>query len=245
MRPRLITGFHAVGTQIRVRAGGILDIYVDQARQDGRMVALLASAARAGLQVIPMERRQMDALMGGSRHQGVIARISPLDQSQSVDDFLDGLDRNVLLLLLDGVTDPHNLGACMRVADAAGVDAIIAPKDKAVGLGATVSRVAAGAAEIVPYFMVTNLARTMVELRERGIWLIGADGSASQDLFQVDLKGSIGWVLGAEGHGLRRLTRERCDVLVRIPMLGTVDSLNVSVASAVCLYETRRQISSP
>lgn len=241
MTQRLIAGFHAVNTQIRVRSQGIVEILVDQERHDGRVRALLAAAESVGVRVTPTTRSRLDGLVPGGKHQGVIARIIAQTQARSLDDLLDLIAEPPLLLLLDGVTDPHNLGACLRVADAAGVHAVIAPKDKAVGLSTTVSRVAAGAAEIVPYFMVTNLARTMNELQERGIWLIGADDGASRDIFETDLKGAMGWVMGAEGAGLRRLTCERCDSLVRIPMLGSVASLNVSVASAVCLYETRRQ----
>jgi 23S rRNA (guanosine2251-2'-O)-methyltransferase len=151
------------------------------------------------------------------------------------------LDEPALLLILDGVTDPHNLGACLRVADAMGVHAVIAPKDRAVGINATVSKVASGAAETVPYIAVTNLARAMRELKEQGIWIIGTDERAEQDFYSVELKAALAWVLGAEGEGMRRLTREHCDELVRIPMLGTVESLNVSVAAGVCLAETRRQ----
>jgi 23S rRNA (guanosine2251-2'-O)-methyltransferase len=158
-----------------------------------------------------------------------------------IEDVLGVLDEPALLLILDGVTDPHNLGACLRVADAMGVHAVIAPKDRAVGINATVSKVASGAAETVPYIAVTNLARAMRELKEQGIWIIGTDERAEQDFYCVELKAALAWVLGAEGEGMRRLTREHCDELVRIPMLGTVESLNVSVAAGVCLAETRRQ----
>jgi 23S rRNA (guanosine2251-2'-O)-methyltransferase len=149
-----------------------------------------------------------------------------------------------LLLVLDGVTDPHNLGACLRVADGAGAHAIIAPKDHAVGINATVAKVASGAAETVPYFMVTNLARTLNELKERNIWIVGASDEAPKTLYQSDLKGALAWVLGAEGSGLRQLTKKTCDLLVSVPMMGAVESLNVSVASGICLYESLRQRSS-
>jgi 23S rRNA (guanosine2251-2'-O)-methyltransferase len=146
-----------------------------------------------------------------------------------------------LLLVLDGVTDPHNLGACLRVADAAGAHAVIAPKDRAAGLGATAAKVASGAAETVPYLTVTNLARTLEDLKARDVWVIGADADATEDLFTAALPEAVAWVLGAEGHGMRRLTRERCDLLVRIPMHGTVESLNVAVAAGLCLFESQRR----
>ena len=158
-----------------------------------------------------------------------------------VDDVLDALSEPALLLILDGVTDPHNLGACLRVADAMGVHAVIAPKDRAVGINATVSKVASGAAETVPYITVTNLARTMRDLKERGIWLIGTSDDADKGLYEADFTGPTALVMGSEGEGMRRLTRETCDLLVSVPMLGSVESLNVSVASGVCLYEARRQ----
>jgi 23S rRNA (guanosine2251-2'-O)-methyltransferase len=171
----------------------------------------------------------------------VAARVQPLVQQHSLDEFLDDLQGPPLLLVLDGVTDPHNLGACLRVADGAGAHAVIAPKDHAAGINATVAKVASGAAETVPYFMVTNLARTLGELKERGIWCIGTSGDADKTLYQTELTGPVALVLGAEGEGMRQLTRKTCDALVRIPMQGAVESLNVSVASGVCLYEALRQ----
>ena len=164
-----------------------------------------------------------------------------MELARSLDDLLDTLSEPPLLLVLDGVTDPHNLGACLRVADGAGAHAVIAPKDHAAGLNATVSKVASGAAETVPYFMVTNLARTLNELKERNIWIIGTAGEAEKSIYQVEMKGPTALVLGAEGPGMRQLTRKTCDELVHIPMKGAVDSLNVSVASGVCLYEALRQ----
>jgi 23S rRNA (guanosine2251-2'-O)-methyltransferase len=171
----------------------------------------------------------------------VAARIEVARLPTHIEDVLDTLEEPALLLILDGVTDPHNLGACLRVADAMGVHAVLAPKDRAVGINATVSKVASGAAETVPYIAVTNLARSMRELKDRGIWLVGTDERAEQDLFGIRLRGPLAWVLGAEGEGMRRLTREHCDELVRIPMLGTVESLNVSVSAGICLSEARRQ----
>jgi 23S rRNA (guanosine2251-2'-O)-methyltransferase len=171
----------------------------------------------------------------------VCRAISALPRTHSLDDLLDAVEGPPLLLVLDGVTDPHNLGACLRVADGAGVHAVIAPKDHAVGLNATVAKVASGAAETVPYLMVTNLARTLNELKERDIHVVGAADDAPRTLYQADLQGPLALVLGAEGKGLRQLTRKTCDALLRIPMHGAVESLNVSVAAGVCLYEARRQ----
>jgi 23S rRNA (guanosine2251-2'-O)-methyltransferase len=158
-----------------------------------------------------------------------------------IEDVLDGLEEPPLLLILDGVQDPHNLGACLRVADGAGAHAVIAPKDRSVGLTLAAMKVASGAAETVPYIAITNLARTMRDLKDRGIWLVGTDDAAPRTLYQEKLEGPLGWVMGAEGEGLRRLTKETCDLLVSIPMLGSVESLNVSVASGICLYEARRR----
>jgi 23S rRNA (guanosine2251-2'-O)-methyltransferase len=183
----------------------------------------------------------LDGITGNASHQGVAARVEAVRLAQDLDEVLGGLTEPALLLVLDGVTDPHNLGACLRVADAMGVHAVIAPKDRAAGINPTVEKVASGAAETVPFIPVTNLARSMRELQERGVWLIGAEEEAEQELYAVKLDGPIGWVLGAEGEGMRRLTRETCDELARIPMQGTVESLNVSVSAGICLAETRRQ----
>jgi 23S rRNA (guanosine2251-2'-O)-methyltransferase len=180
-------------------------------------------------------------MSGTHRHQGVVARVTPLAARHSLDDVLDGVAAAPLLLVLDGVTDPHNLGACLRVADGAGAHAVVAPKDHAVGLNATVSKVASGAAETVPYLMVTNLARTLGELKERDIRIVGTSDDAPATLYQADLRGPVALVLGAEGKGMRQLTRKTCDELVRLPMKGAVESLNVSVAAGVCLYEALRQ----
>jgi 23S rRNA (guanosine2251-2'-O)-methyltransferase len=167
--------------------------------------------------------------------------VEPVAQIHSLDDLLDAVEGPPLLLVLDGITDPHNLGACLRVADGAGAHAVIAPKDHAAGINATVAKVASGAAETMPYFMVTNLARTLGELKERSIWITGTSDDAPKTLYQVDWKGPTAIVLGAEGAGMRQLTRKNCDELVSIPMQGAVESLNVSVASGVCLYEALRQ----
>lgn len=239
--PKVLFGFHAVGVRLRTAPKSIVEIYVDGARKDARMRQFLQKVQEAGLRTIEADGLRLARLAGSGGHQGVVARVEPLPTTTSLDDLLDGVAGPPLLLVLDGVTDPHNLGACLRVADGAGAHAVIAPKDHAVGLNATVAKVASGAAETVPYFMVTNLARTLGELKERSIWCLGLSDEATQTLYQSDLKAPTALVLGAEGTGLRQLTRKTCDALVSIPMLGAVESLNVSVASGICLYEAVRQ----
>ncbi len=239
---RIIFGFHAVLSRIRQNPQGVQEICVDKERSDARMKDLLALAKEKNLRVMQLERARLDGMAGNGRHQGVLARVedTPIPYLD-IHDVLESLDEPPFLLVLDGVEDPHNLGACLRVADAMGVHAVIAPKDRAAGLNATVRKVACGAAESVPFIAVTNLARTLRELKEAGVWLVGAVAEAEGDLFSTRLEGPIALVLGAEGTGLRRLTAETCDALVRIPMFGAVESLNVSVASGICLYEARRQ----
>jgi 23S rRNA (guanosine2251-2'-O)-methyltransferase len=239
--PKVLFGFHAVGVRLRTAPKSIVEIYVDATRKDARMRQFLQKLQEAGLRPIEADGLRLSRLAGSAGHQGVVARVEPLPVTHSLDDLLDGLAVPPLLLVLDGVTDPHNLGACLRVADGAGAHAVIAPKDHAVGINATVAKVASGAAETVPYFMVTNLARTLGELKERNIWCLGLSDEATQTLYQADLKGPTALVMGAEGTGLRQLTRKTCDALVSIPMLGAVESLNVSVASGICLYEAVRQ----
>lgn len=236
-----LAGFHSVIARLRQAPESIREIYVEAQRRDKRMVAFVEQASQAGCKVHPVGADRLDGLAGGSRHQGVVAIADAHRLADDLDEILDSVQGPALLLVLDGITDPHNLGACLRTADAAGVHAVIAPRDRSAGLNTTVRRVACGAAESVPYLMVTNLARTMRELKERDIWLIGTDDGASQSIHQTDTRRSTAWVMGAEGEGMRRLTRETCDELVHIPMLGSVESLNVSVATAVCLYETVRQ----
>ena len=243
--PKVLFGFHAVGVRLKTAPQSIIEVYYEAMRRDARMRQFLARAKEAGVRLIEADGLRLAKLAGSHGHQGVAARVEAVAQLQSLDDLLDQLEAdgvtNPLLLVLDGVTDPHNLGACLRVADGAGAHAVIAPKDHAVGINATVAKVASGAAETVPYFMVTNLARTLGELKERNIWVIGTSGDADKNLYQVDLKGPVALVLGAEGPGMRQLTRKTCDELVCIPMQGAVESLNVSVTSAVCLYEALRQ----
>jgi 23S rRNA (guanosine2251-2'-O)-methyltransferase len=238
---RVIYGFHAVTSQLRSAPEAIREIYVDTARKDHRGADLLALAKTRNARVISVDARRLDGLTGNARHQGVAASVAAVKLATHIDDVLETITEPALLLILDGVTDPHNLGACLRVADAMGVHAVIAPKDRAVGLNATVSKVASGAAETVPYIPVTNLARTMRELKDRNIWITGLDEHGATDIYAAKLDGARALVLGAEGEGMRRLTRETCDELVRIPMLGSVESLNVSVSAGICLAETRRQ----
>ena len=243
--PKVLFGFHAVGVRLKTAPQSIIEIYYEPTRRDARMRQFLERAREAGTRLIEADGLRLAKLAGSHGHQGVAARGEAVAQVRTLDELLDELEargvKNPLLLVLDGVTDPHNLGACLRVADGAGAHAVIAPKDHAVGINATVAKVASGAAETVPYFMVTNLARTLNELKERNIWVIGTSGDADKTLYQVDLKGPVALVLGAEGPGMRQLTRKTCDELVGIPMQGAVESLNVSVASAVCLYEALRQ----
>lgn len=241
MKSKMIFGFHAVTARLRHDASSVEEIYVDASRHDRRMGDLLRAAKGANVRVIPADDQRLDAMVGTRRHQGVVARAGELSLARNLAELLDLIQGPPLLLLLDGVTDPHNLGACLRVADGAGAHAVIAPKDRAVGLNATAAKVASGAADTVPYITVTNLSRTMRELQERDIWLTGTTDDAEQSLYDVDYTGGTAFVMGSEGEGMRRLTRENCDRLVSLPMLGSVESLNVSVASGVCLYEARRQ----
>ncbi|MDE3010661.1 MAG: 23S rRNA (guanosine(2251)-2'-O)-methyltransferase RlmB [Pseudomonadota bacterium] len=236
-----LIGFHAVTSRIRHHAASVNEIYVDRGRQDARLRDLTALAAERGVKVVPVEAERLAGMAGGGRHQGVVARVEPLPQLHDPVDLVDQVGSDLLLLVLDGVQDPHNLGACLRVADAMGVHAVVAPRDRAVALTATVQKVASGAADTVPYITVTNLARTLRELQDAGVRVIGTDDQGTVPLAEVDVSGPLAIVLGAEGAGLRRLTRETCDALVSIPMLGSVDSLNVSVAAGICLYEVRRR----
>jgi 23S rRNA (guanosine2251-2'-O)-methyltransferase len=241
MKKKLIFGFHAVTARLRHEASSIEEIYVDAQRQDQRMRDLLRAAQESKVRIIQADDGRLSAMVGWRRHQGVVAIAGELTLARNLDELLDGIVGPPLLLILDGVTDPHNLGACLRVADGAGAHAVIAPKDRAVGLNATAAKVASGAADTVPYITVTNLARTMRELKERDIWLIGTADEAEKSVYEADFTGGSALVMGSEGEGMRRLTRDTCDLLVSIPMQGSVESLNVSVASGVCLYEARRQ----
>ena len=238
---RILFGFHALTVRLKTAPGTVSELHFDAGRRDSRMRAFLDRARLAGVRLIESDDARLASLAGSARHQGVAARVAPLPRSHSLDDTLDAAQGTPLLLVLDGVTDPHNLGACLRVADGAGAQAVIAPKDHAVGVNATVAKVASGAAESVPYFMVTNLARTLAELQERGIRIVGTSDDAPRSLYEIELAQPLALVLGAEGRGLRQLTARHCDELVRLPMRGAVESLNVSVAAGICLYEALRQ----
>ena len=241
MSTKVLFGFHAVTVRLKTAPASIVEVHIDASRRDQRMRQFIERLAAAGARLVESDDARLQQLAGTSRHQGVVARVNPVPQLHSLDDLLDAIDGPPLLLVLDGVTDPHNLGACLRVADGAGVHAVIAPKDHAVGINATVAKVASGAAETVPYFMVTNLARTLGELKERDIRIVGTAEDAPGTIYQSDFSGAMALVLGAEGAGMRQLTRRSCDELVRLPMKGAVESLNVSVASGICLYEAVRQ----
>lgn len=238
---RMIYGFHAVLGKLRRDPEGVFEVYLSSERQDVRTRDVVQVAESQGVRLIMADGERLDRMVGTRRHQGVVARVDARHRELKLADVLEGLAENALLLVLDGVQDPHNLGACLRVADAVGAHAIVAPKDRAVGLTATAIKVASGAADTVPYITVTNLARSLREMKDAGIWVVGADGEAEKSVFEVDQTRPVAWVMGAEGDGLRRLTRETCDELARVPMLGSVESLNVSVASGVCLFEARRQ----
>jgi 23S rRNA (guanosine2251-2'-O)-methyltransferase len=238
---QVLFGFHAVSVRLKTAPESVREIHVDASRRDARMRQFVARAQEAGVRLIDSDDANLQRLCGTHKHQGVVARVDAVFQPRSIEEVLEDLNGEPLLLLLDGVTDPHNLGACLRVADGAGVHALIAPKDHAVGINATVAKVASGAAETVPYLMVTNLSRCIAALKVQGIRVVGTAEDAPQTIHQADLRGPLALVLGAEGKGLRQLTRTSCDALVRIPMHGAVESLNVSVAAGVCLFEARRQ----
>ncbi len=237
-----IFGWHAVLSALERSGHRVRHIWMEEGRADGRASSVMRAAAAAHIPVQRIGHAGLDVLAGGGHHQGVAAECDPLDPAseQDLDALLSRLTQP-LLLVLDGVQDPHNLGACLRSADAAGAHAVILPRDNAVSVTPVVRKVASGAAETVPVIRVTNLARTLDSLKAAGLWIAGASGEAQDEIFTADLGGPLALVLGAEGRGLRRLTRERCDFLVRIPMSGSVASLNVSAAAAVCLYEAVRQ----
>lgn len=239
-----IYGLHAVSNLLETEAGtAVKEIWLHHRRRDRRMERVVQLARQLGVKLHQVERHELDRMAPGARHQGIIAAIegvAPLSES-GLEVLLDESKNPLLILVLDGVQDPHNLGACLRAADGAGVVVVIAPRDRAVGVTPAVSKVASGAAETVPFVQVTNLARTLRMLKERGIWVVGLDDSATDSLFATDLRESTALVLGNEGKGLRRLTREQCDALAAIPMAGTVSSLNVSMAAGICLFEAVRQ----
>lgn len=235
-----IFGLHAVTAALR-SGRECVRLSVQDNRRDARLQDVLERAEKLGVPVERVARRQLDVLAGDPGHQGVVGEFGARVGPGNLEDLLDTLEEPAFLLVLDGVQDPHNLGACLRTADAVGVHAVIVPKDRACGITPVVRKVAAGAAESVPFFPVTNLARTLKDLKDRGIWLAGTAGEADQAFFELDLKGPLAIVMGAEGEGMRRLTRESCDYLGRLPMAGSVESLNVSVATGICLFEAVRQ----
>ncbi|WP_417517712.1 23S rRNA (guanosine(2251)-2'-O)-methyltransferase RlmB [Marinobacter sp.] len=242
MSEEFVFGWHAVEAVLKREPGRLQQVWIQTGRQDKRVKTITDTLDELGVKWGVVHRRELDERVGGV-HQGVVAAVSE-SREWTEDDLLARLavsDRPPFLLVLDGVTDPHNLGACMRTCDAAGVQAVIVPKDKSASLTAVARKVACGAAETVPFVRVTNLARFLRTLKDQGVWLIGTAGEAEATLFQADFKGPVALVMGAEGKGMRRLTREHCDQLINIPMLGHVDSLNVSVATGVCLYEALRQ----
>jgi len=238
----LVFGLHAVEALLRA-PGRVRELWLDAGRRDQRMRELAARAEQGKVRVQWVEKEKLDELSQQGRHQGAVARVRPSQalSESALEELLVNLTEPAFLLILDGVQDPHNLGACLRTADGAGVHAVIAPRDRAAGLNPTVRKVASGAAETVPFIQVTNLARTLRMLRENGVRVVGTAGEAEQTVYQADLTGPLAVVLGAEGKGMRRLTRDHCDLLVHIPMQGGVESLNVSVATGVCLYEALRQ----
>lgn len=240
---QIIYGLHAVQALLEKEPESVSAVWLDRARHDKRIQSVFGLAKKTGVTIHKVEREALDKLCGNSQHQGVVAEslVSGVWDEAALMNLLEALQEPPLLLILDGVTDPHNLGACLRSADGAGVHAVIAPKDNACTLTGTVRKVASGAAESVPFVQVTNLARTLGKLKDAGIWLVGTTGNADQNLYETDLKGPIGIVMGAEGQGMRRLTAEACDFLVSLPMRGKVESLNVSVTTGICLYEALRQ----
>lgn len=238
----LVYGIHAVAALLNTKADNILELYVQQGRHDHRVQEIIQKANAQHIAWQEMPRKKLDELVEG-QHQGVIAKCRKMQQwvEADIESILSQLSVPPFVLILDEVQDPHNLGACLRSANAAGVHLVIAPKDNSVGITPVVRKVASGAADVTPFIQVTNLARTLKDLKEQGIWLYGAAGEAETSIYQTDLKGPIALILGAEGKGMRRLTQELCDYLISIPMLGTVESLNVSVATGICLFEAVRQ----
>jgi 23S rRNA (guanosine2251-2'-O)-methyltransferase len=241
--PVAVAGIHSVRAALKHGSEGIVEIWLERKRRDRRLAQLAELARESQVAVRQVARDELDGAADGANHQGVVAwvRITAARSERDLARILQDVRGPPFLLILDGVQDPHNLGACLRVADAAGAHALIAPRDNAVGLTSVACKVASGAALTLPFVQVTNLSRTIEGLKGQGIWLIGADGEAPASLFEMDLTGPLALVMGGEGKGLRRLTRERCDSIGHLPMLGTVESLNVSVAAGICLYEAVRQ----
>jgi 23S rRNA (guanosine2251-2'-O)-methyltransferase len=239
-----VYGLHAVNAALERAPERVLELWIAQPRDgEARVRELKERAQRAGVHIHAAAPEALAKLVGDVVHQGAVAMMRPLKgwDEHDLADALDRLTGDPLLLILDGVTDPHNLGACLRTAESAGAHAVVIPKDRAATLDGVARKVAAGAAEFIPVASVTNLARTLDMLKRAGIWIVGTDGEAEQALYSVDFKRPLALVLGAEGSGMRRLTREKCDLLVRIPMAGHMQSLNVSVAAGIALFEVLRQ----
>ncbi|MCP8465165.1 23S rRNA (guanosine(2251)-2'-O)-methyltransferase RlmB [Pseudomonas sp. ZM23] len=237
-----VYGVHAVEALLRHHPKRVKQLWLAEGRHDPRVQALVELAGQVRVPVGTRDRKELDEWAEGV-HQGVVAEVSPSQVwgENMLEELLERSSGPALLLALDGVTDPHNLGACLRTADAAGALAVIVPRDKSATLNATVRKVACGAAEVIPLVAVTNLARTLEKLQQRGLWIVGTAGEATQMLYELDLTGPTVLVMGAEGRGMRRLTREHCDYLAKLPMQGSVSSLNVSVATGICLFEIVRQ----
>ncbi|WP_455219065.1 23S rRNA (guanosine(2251)-2'-O)-methyltransferase RlmB [Kaarinaea lacus] len=238
-----IHGLHAINALLNANHECIKQLFVDNKRSDKRIQDIIQNAERLGVRLAYQQRAELEQLAKKGNHQGVVAQcdMPKAKQEHYLDALLENPAHPLLFLILDGVQDPHNLGACLRTADATGVDAVIIPRDRSVSITSTVVKVASGAAYTVPLVSVTNLSRTILHLQDAGVWFVGTDGASSQTLYELNLTGPIAIVMGAEGSGMRRLTKEKCDYLVQLPMEGTVESLNVSVATGICLYEVLRQ----
>ena len=238
----ILAGFHAVGARLRKDPDSIVCVYVDPQRRDKRMTQMRAELESLGVRVMQAGHDRLSGMVSGDiPHQGIVAMAKPLEVSLTFDELRDEIRPDSLFLILDGITDPRNFGACLRSADAAGVHAVIIPKDRSATVTPAAAKAAAGAAETVPVVTVTNLASAIVELRDAGVTVVGAAGEAQKTIYDFDQTGAFAWVMGAEGPGLRQLTRKRCDDLAKIPLTGSVESLNVSVATGICLFESVRQ----
>lgn len=247
MSHELLVGINSVEAALSHDPKNIVELFIETGSANARLKELSERARDLGVKPHGRSRELLDRMTGGARHQGIVAqyRAAPPRSESDLAALVEAAGPEALVLVLDGVTDPHNLGACLRSAEAAGATAVVVTKDKAVGITPIVRRASAGAADRVPFIAATNLARTLRALKEMGVWLVGLAGEGEQDFYRVDLKGPIAVVIGSEGEGLRRLTREQCDYLVRIPMRGSVESLNVSVATGVALFEALRQRAGP
>ena len=238
----ILAGFHAVGARLRKDPDSIHCVYVDPARRDKRMMQMRDELKALGVRVMQASHERLNGMVSRDiPHQGIVAMADSLEVAMTFDDLMNDIRPDTLLLILDGITDPRNFGACLRSADAAGVQAVIIPKDRSASVTPAATKAAAGASETVPVVTVTNLAAAIVELRDAGVTVVGAAGEATKTIYDFDQTGAFAWVMGAEGPGLRQLTRKRCDDLAKIPLTGSVESLNVSVATGICLFESVRQ----